>query len=277
MFDRNYLFGHFRADLAFTFQERSIIGQFLTPVDTRIRILISQFDTSFVLVVSVQRIGVELTASGSIHVDPHIQMIPFVVGQLHVIVAAFQETDDLTGGSVVFVRGHHVHIGFRPLTVHVRMEGQVTLLHIACATPVGNANGSRILKVRATGFASVMAGYAGTVEDRLYLVFEGVGTDTAFCNGQFMRFTGRGLHSFRHRDRILVFMASHAGNHFARHTGQPATHPLHGTSFPIKRLQGDRGISRYFEDCRTVFFHRNSTQQTFDIPTGLDTVVIMVG
>ena len=87
----------------------------------------------------------------------------------------------------------------------------------------------------------------------------------------------RSFHTFRYRQLILVFVATYTRNSFSRHTGQPATHPLNGTSFWIQRLQWDRGIGRNLKYRRTVFFYRNGTQQTLDIPTTLNTLRPMVG
>ncbi len=278
MLDRSNLFRQFGFDLSLAFQQTCIISQFLAPVGTgTVRILIGQFKATAVLFVSIQRISIKFATSRSVHIDPHREMIPFVISQFHIVMATFQHTDDFAGRSMIFVGSHHIHIRFRSLPVYVRMEGQVTLLEITRTAPVGYTDRGRIFKVRPAGFASIMASHTGTVENRLYLIFKGIRTDTTIGNLQFMRLTGRCSNPFRNRNGVLIFMAAHTGYHFARHTGQPATHPLYGTSVRIERLEGDRRIGRNLKDSRAILFYRNGSQQTLDIPSGLDTVIIMVG
>ena len=275
MFCRSHLFRHCRTDFSFTFQIRSIIGQLFTPIHTGIAIFISQLLTTCILVVTIQQICIECTTARCIHINPHNQMLPFVVGQLHIMMSTFQHTNNLTGRSMVLIRAHDIHIRFRPLAVHIRMESQITLLEITCTAPVGNTYGCRILEVRTFRFASIVASHTSTIKNGLNLISESIRANAAFRYFQFMRLTGRSLHAFR--NGILVFMATDTRNDFARHTGQPATHPLYGTSVFIQRLQRNRCIGWNLKDSRAVFLHRNCTQQTLDIPSCLDTVVIMIG
>ena len=92
-----------------------------------------------------------------------------------------------------------------------------------------------------------------------------------------MRSDCRGDRTFGHSDCILVFMTARTGYDFAGHTRQPASHPLDGSSVFVQRLDRNRRIGRYLEHDGTVLFDRNRTEDTFDIPSALDTLRIVVG
>ena len=122
-----------------------------------------------------------------------------------------------------------------------------------------------------------MTSNTSAVQDRLHFQVKRERACTAFGQSQSRRSFLRSDHTFRDRDLVLVFMTTDTGNHFARLTGHPASHPLDSHAILIQRLDGDRCIGRSLEDHGTVFFDRNRPQHTLDIPTGLDSMPVMVG
>ena len=83
-------------------------------------------------------------------------------------------------------------------------------------------------------------------------------------------------YTLRHRNLVLIFVTPDTGDNFTRLSGQPTTHQLYSSSVFINRLDGDWSIGWYFEDNRTVFFHRNCSELTFNVPSALDTMPVMV-
>ena len=272
---RSSLFRHYRGDRTLLLQIVGIVGDFLLPIDTgSVRIFVGQFLTTLDLVESFirkhrQDIRVEVTFVGSIIVDPVVKRLPFLVGQLHVVVAFFQQADEFARVRMIFIRLQNNHIAFTSLTVHIRMQVQVgsTIAPIIFLTTT---------QVERFSF-TVMTGDTSAIQDRLHFQVERERTSATFGQRQGRRSFLRSNHTLRDRDLVLVFVATDTGNHFTGLTGHPATHPLDSHAVFVQRLDGYRSVGRSFEDHGTVFFDRNRTQHTFDIPTGLDSVPVMVG
>ena len=240
------------------------------PVYTGTGIFLRQLRTTADLFHSLKDICFKFTMIRSIKVNPVIKRFPFLIGQFNTMMSGFQHFDQLAGRGMIFVGIQDFDLRFRSLAVDIRMKIQITF-----------AKSGKIIDT-ATGkigqfIGTVMAGDAGTVQHRLYFQFERERTLSAFRQCDRMRFDSRSDHTFRDRYLVLVFVATDTGDGFSRHSGQPATHPLHGTSARVQRLKRDRRIGRNSEQCGTILFDRHRTQQAFDIPSALNTLCPMVG
>lgn len=196
------------------------------------------------------------------------------------MVACLQDADQLTVVCVIFVRLKNINIRFRPLTVNVRVQVQVALV----VMPFQFGQDSPVCKVtiwslRKSGCAIVplWQGYAVAVEYRLYFQAEGKRADTSFGHFQLAGRDGGGYGTFRHGDGILILMATDTGYDLAGHAGQPASHPLDGGTVLIQRLDRDRGVGRYFEHSRSVFFYGDGSENALDVPSALNALGIVVG
>ena len=195
------------------------------------------------------------------------------------MVTCLQDTDQFAVIRIIFVRAKHIDIRFRSLAVYIGVEVQITLVVMAfqlCqdATFIGD---HLVFPEIRLDDGSIVAGYAVAVQYRLHFQAEGERADASFGHFQFMREDSGGDCAFRHGNRVLIFMATRTGDNLAGHTGQPASHPLDSGPVFIQWLDRDRRVGRYLEHDGTVFFNRDGTENTFNIPSALNTLCIMVG
>ena len=131
---------------------------------------------------------------------------------------------------MIFIRIEHFNLCFRTLTVHIRMQIQVTDSETGELIYLSTCKVSQFI-------GTIVAGNTSTIQHRLYFQIKSERTHATFGLRNFMGSHSRSFHTFRYRQLVLVFVAAYTRNCFSRHTGQPAAHPLNGTSFRIQRLQ----------------------------------------
>ena len=127
------------------------------------------------------------------------------------------------------------------------------------------------------GIFPVVARDAVTVQYRLYFQTESERTDTSFRCLESACLLGRSNRAFRNGYAVLVLMATDTRDDLARHTRQPATHPLDSSPVFIQRLDGNRRVGWNGEQCGTIFLDRNRSEHALDIPSALYSLCIMVG
>ena len=213
-----------------SFQVFSIRPDLSLPVYTGACIFLRQFRTAADLFHSLKFIGFKLAMIRSIEVNPVVQSLPFFVSQFHSMMSRLQYLDQRTHGSMIFIRIEHFNLRFRTLTVHIRMQIQVTDSETGELIYLPTCKVSQFI-------GTIVAGDTSTIQHRLYFQIKSERTYSTFRLRNFMGRHSRSFHTFRYRQLILVFVATYTRNSFSRHTGQPATHPLNGTSFRIQRLQ----------------------------------------
>ena len=264
---------HDRSYLSLVLQISRIVCNFLLPVYSHaIGIFVGKLCTTFNLVVTLvgeigDFVGIEIALVRSIIINPIVQCPPLFIGQFYVGMSFFKDTDQFTGVCMIFVRLQNSHVGFRALAVNIRVQIQIRRAVAVFIFLSGT-------KVEC--FFTVVAGDTGTVEDRLYFQVESERANATFGCFDGMSGTLRSNHAFGYGDLVLVFVASDTGYDLTRLSGQPATHPLYSHSILIQGLDRNRSIGRNFKNNRAVFLHRYGTQHTFNIPTRLDTMPVMV-
>ena len=115
-----------------------------------------------------------------------------------------------------------------------------------------------------------MARYAVAVKYWLYLKVECERAHTTLWGLQLCWCFARCHSTLCYRHRVLILVTSHTRKHLARHTRNPATHPLYGTSFAVQRLERYGCVGRYLEHSRAVGLHIHLAEVSLNIPTTLN-------
>ena len=166
----------------------------------------------------------------------------------------------------------------RQIRLRRREEGRLFLRRVdPDAVGVRAPRKARLLRLR-DGIGVVrMAARAAADEDRLHLAQETPGPRLRKPRHR-RDLRGRALDD-RHvrRARVGVLVAAEAGDVFARHADEPATHELHGAPLRVERLDGDRRVDGGGEEDRPPLVHGRRAKHVLRVPARLHAHALVRG